>query len=75
MDPEGDSKIKRQRKEINPLQRYIANVSNVLSPIWVRCTIQITDGGDWFILGCRYNFLLYFRMFLVVVYFLFENII
>jgi hypothetical protein len=75
MDPEGDSKIKRQGKEINPLQRYVANVSNVLSPIWVRRPFQITDGNNWLILGCRYNFLLYFRMFLVVVYFLFENIV
>jgi hypothetical protein len=75
MDPDGDSKIKRQRKEINPLQRYLANVGDVLSPIWVRRPFQITDGNNWLILGCRYNFLFYFRMFLVIVYFLFENIV
>jgi hypothetical protein len=75
MDPDSDRKIEKQRKEINPLQRYIANVGNVLSPIWVRRPLQITDGGDWFILGCRYNFLLYFRMFLVVLYYTVQNII
>ena len=68
MDPEGDSKIKRQRKEINPLQRYIANVSNVLSPIWVRRLIQINNGFEWFVLGCRYRFLFNFRLFLVFLY-------
>lgn len=75
MDPDSDRKIKRQGKEINPLQRYLANVSDVLSPIWLRRPLQITDGGDWLILGCRYHFLFYFRMFLVVLYCLLQNII
>jgi len=37
MDPDGDSKIERQGKKVTPLQRYISNVGDVLSPLWVRC--------------------------------------
>ena len=72
-DSEQNQKIKKQGEEINILQRYISNVSNVLSPIWVRRVIQINDGRDWVILGSRYRFLFYFRMFLVVLYFTYET--
>ena len=69
---DGDSKknkqIKRKRTQTNFLQRYISNVSNVLSPLWIRRTIQINNGREWFILGSRYNFLFNFRLFLVVVF-------
>jgi hypothetical protein len=69
---DGDSKknkqVKRKRTQINFIQRYISNVSNVLSPLWIRRTIQINNGYEWFILGSRYNFLFNFRMFLVVVF-------
>ena len=70
MDPDGEQnqKIKRQRQEINFLQRYISNVSDVLSPLWIRRPIQINNGCEWFILGSRYNFLFNFRLFLVVVF-------
>ena len=70
MDPDGEQnqKIKRQKQEISILQRYISNVSNVLSPLWIRRTIQINNGYEWFILGSRYNFLFNFRLFLVVVF-------
>ena len=69
---DGDSKenkqIKRKGTQVNFLQRYISNVSNVLSPLWIRRTIQINNGREWFILGSRYNFLFNFRLFLVVVF-------
>lgn len=73
MDPDGDSKTERQRKKINLVQRYIAYVGDVLSPIWLRRPFQIDDGGNWFILGCRYRFLFYFRLFLVTLYFILTN--
>lgn len=66
--------IKRQNKKIGVLQRYIAYVSDVLSSIWIRRAIQVNDGNNWFILGCRYNFLFYFRLFLVVIYFFYETV-
>jgi len=69
---EGDSKknkqVKRKGTQTNFLQRYISNVSNVLSPLWIRRTIQINNGLEWFILGSRYSFLFRFRLFLVVVF-------
>jgi hypothetical protein len=71
MDPDGDKKnkiSKREKQKNNFLQRYITNVSDVLSPIWVRRLIQINNGFEWFILGCRYRFLLSFRLFLVFLY-------
>lgn len=73
MDPDGDSKTKRQTKKISLVQRYISNVSDVLSPLWLRRPLQVIDGGNWLILGCRYNFLLYFRLFLVVLYCFISN--
>lgn len=74
---EGDSKkqTKNSKDEGEPysiMERYIANVSNVLSPIWLRRAFQIDDGGNWLILGCRYHFLFYFRLFLVVLYLFFQ---
>jgi hypothetical protein len=69
---DGDSKenkqIKRKGTQVNFLQRYISNVSDVLSPLWIRRPIQINNGCEWFILGSRYNFLFNFRLFLVVVF-------
>jgi len=75
MDADGSKQIeilKEQRNEIGFLQRYILNVSDVLSPIWVRRFIQINNGFEWFILGSRYCFLFYFRFFLVVLYISYE---
>jgi hypothetical protein len=73
---DGDSKknkqVKRKRTQTNFLQRYIFNVSNVLSPLWIRRTIQINNGYEWFILGSRYRFLFYFRLFLVGLYISYE---
>ena len=73
---DGDSKenkqIKRKGTQVNFLQRYISNVSDVLSPLWLRRPIQINNGLEWFILGSRYRFLFYFRLFLVVVFLIVE---
>ncbi len=73
MDPDSDTKTETQGDEIDPLSRYITNASDVFSPIRVRRFIQVIDGGHWFVLGCRYNFLLHFRMFLVILYFIFTK--
>jgi len=67
-----NSQIQRKREQTSFLQRYIANVSHVLSPIWVRRLIQVNNGFEWFVLGCRYRFLFNFRLFLVVVYISYE---
>ena len=77
MDPDGDKEntiSKREKQKINILQRYISNVSDVFSPIWLRRIIQVNNGSEWFILGCRYRFLFYFRLFLVVLYISYEII-
>jgi hypothetical protein len=67
-DIKENKQVKRKRTQINFIQRYISNVSNVLSPLWIRRTIQINNGFEWFILGSRYNFLFNFRLLLVVVF-------
>lgn len=71
-DSEQNKKFKNKGKKINVLQRYVANVSDVLSSIWLRRVIQVDHGFKWFILGSRYRFLLNFRMFLVVLYLSYE---
>ena len=75
MDPDGEQnqKIKKQGQEVNFLQRYISNVSDVLSTSWIRCTIQADDGSDRFVLGSRRYLLLNFRMFLVILYITYET--
>jgi hypothetical protein len=72
-DSEQNQKIKRQKHEINFLQRYISNVSDVLSTSWIRCTVQDDDGSDRFVLGSRRYLLLNFRMFLVILYITYET--
>jgi hypothetical protein len=72
-DSEKNKQIKRQNQPSNFIQRYITNVSDVLSPIWVRRIIQIDNGREWFILGSRYHFLFHFRMLLVIVYITYET--
>ncbi len=70
MDPDGEQnkKIKRQKQKTSVLQRYVSNVSDVLSASGIRCTIQTNDGSDRFVLGSRRYLLLNFRVFLVIVY-------
>ena len=75
MDPDGDKQIKiskREKQKNNFLQRYITNVSDVLSTTWLRCTIQTNDGTDRFVLGSRRYLLLNFRLFLVILYLTYE---
>jgi hypothetical protein len=72
-DSEKNKQTKRQKPPSNFLQRYISNVSDVLSPIWVRRIIQVNNGFEWFILGSRYRFLFNFRMFLVILYLTYET--
>jgi len=74
MDPDGEQnkKVKRQTQKTGAVQRYISNVSDVLSPIWVRRSVQINNGYEWFVLGSRYCFLFYFRLFLVGLYISYE---
>jgi hypothetical protein len=74
-DSEQNKKTKRKKGTSNVLQRYVAYVSDVLSPIWLRRLIQINDGNHWFILGCRYHFLFNFRVFLVMLYITYETLI
>lgn len=69
---QGLKQIQKKREKNYSLQRYLSNVSNVLSPVWVRRPIQVNHGFKWFILGCRYRFLFNFRMFLVVLYLAYE---
>lgn len=64
--------IKGQTKPISVIQRYISNVSDVLSPLWVRRTIQIDNGNNWFVLDSRFRFLFNFRLFLVIIYLSYE---
>ena len=71
-DSKNSKKIEKEGIKIDFLQRYVAYVSDVLSPIWLRRTIQINNGLEWFVLGSRYRFLFYFRLFLVVLYFSFQ---
>jgi len=70
MDPDSDTKIQTKRDKTDPLSRYVAYVSDVLFALGIRRIIQIDDGGNWFVLGCRYSFLLYFRMFLVIFFYI-----
>ncbi len=72
-DSEQNQKIKRQKQEINFLQRYISNVGDVLSTSWIRCTVQDDDGIDRFVLGIRRYLLLDFRVFLVILYITYET--
>lgn len=76
---DGDSeknnqKIRKQREQIGSLQRYITNVSNVLSTFGVRCIVQANDGYNRLILGSRRGLLLNFRLLLVVLYLTYETI-
>jgi hypothetical protein len=70
---DGDSKknkthTTRQKEAFNDVQGLIFDVSNVFSSVWLRRTIQIDNGFKWFLLDSRRRFLLYFRLFLVILY-------
>jgi len=58
---EGEERIKKTtRKEIGLFKKLIADVSNVFQSIRIRCTFQINNGFDGFLLDYGYNFLLRF---------------
>jgi hypothetical protein len=67
-DSKKNQKIQRKGKENNAIQRHIFNAGNVFSPLWLRRSFQINNGLEWFVLGSRYRFLFYFRLFLVVIF-------
>ena len=62
---DGDTK---PTKENNGSERYELDASDVLPSIWVRLFVQIDNGLEWFLLGGRYYFLLYFRMLLAILF-------
>ena len=58
---EGEERIKKTtRKEIGIFKKIIADVGNVFQSIRIRCTFQINNGFDGFLLDYGYNFLLRF---------------
>ena len=63
-----------QEKEVKDLQRGITYAGNVFSTAWVRRSIQTNNGCNWFVLGSRYRFLLYFRLFLAILYIIIQTI-
>lgn len=76
MDPDGEQNktIEKEGTKTSFLQRYLFNVGNVFSSIWVRSTFQNNNGYERFILGGEYRFLLYFRVFLVILYLFYQII-
>lgn len=78
MDDLGNrQKIESDTREEDPYKYFqgnIVNASNVLFTTRIRRVIQVGDGFDWFVLGCRYNFLWHFRIFLVILYLAYEII-
>lgn len=52
---------------------FVTNVGNVFSPTRLRYAIQIDDGINRLLLGGRYSFLFYFRIFLVFIYITYET--
>ncbi len=73
-DDSENQRFENKREKINILQKHIGNACNVFSSLWLRRFIQINNGAEWFVLGCRYNFLLNFRIFLVVSYLFYQTI-
>lgn len=71
-DPGEPRNTKIKREKISLFQRYLTCIGHVLSPIRVRRPLQVNNGSEWFILGCRYSFLFNFRLFLVVLYLSYE---
>lgn len=72
-DDDEENKIpKRKEKKVGILQRLIVDVGNVFSSVRLRCVIQAYDGYNRVVLGSRRGFLLYFRLFLVILYFGYE---
>ena len=61
----GDEQKEIKKNTIS--KRSVPNVWDVLSTLWVRCSVQINHGFDWILLDCRYNFLFNFRAVLFII--------
>lgn len=70
MDPDSDTKTKTQRDETDPLSRYLAYVSDVLSPIRVRyCTIYFNiDNREY--LESKYYYVFHIGSFFYFLFFI-----
>lgn len=64
---------KNQKKSVK-IKRSILNVRDVLSALWIRCTFQAYNGLEWLILDSRYYILFNFRVFLAIVYLLYQMV-
>jgi hypothetical protein len=71
---EGDSHVKKNKKKNIESKRSIFDVSNVLSTTGIRLGFQIINGLEWLILDGRYYILFNFRVFLGVIYLLYEMV-
>ena len=58
----------------NVIQRYITNVGDVLSTVWLRCPIQIDNEHNRFILDSRYRILFNISIFFYILLFTYEAI-
>jgi len=77
MSSNNEEALKTNNDEGDPdsfIQRYILNVSNVFPTIGLRYVVQIDDGINRLVLGSRYCFLLYLRLFLVGIYLAYETL-
>jgi len=66
MDSDSTKEIQQTEESGEPpsiLQRYVANVSNVLPAIWIRCPFQIDNGSKRIVLDRRYRILFYLGIF------------
>jgi hypothetical protein len=52
-------KIKRERKQIDALQRFGSNVSTILQSIWVRCRTIFPTSTDRKFMESELRFVLY----------------
>lgn len=73
-DSQKNKPIKRKKAEVGILQRYLSSTRHVLSAVWIRFAFQNNNGFERFILESQCGFLLYFRVFLVILYIAYETI-
>ena len=71
---EGDSYAKKNKKKSVQNEGSISNVSDVLYALWVRFSVQAYNGLEWLILDSRYYILFNFRVFLAIIYLLYEMV-
>lgn len=63
-----------EENAVTIIQRHISDAGNVFLAAWIRYAFPTDDGTNRFLLGGRRSFLLYFRLFLVGVYFTYETL-